>query len=84
MRDNPQQIQNRQYVRNNARPALSHTAHDGQYLLPAIGSDDDDWPGPRYIAQQFTVFVRSDTIAHPRLLHKVCLDFGNGFERNRG
>jgi hypothetical protein len=51
MRDNPQQIQTRQYVRNNARPALSHNAHDGQHLFPAIGSDDDDWFGRGHTAQ---------------------------------
>jgi hypothetical protein len=74
---------NRHNVRNNTRPAVSHNAHDGQHLLPAIGGDDDDWPRPRYIAQQFTISVRGDTIARSRLLHKVGLDFGESLEESR-
>ena len=71
-----------QNVRNNARPALSHTAHDGQHLLPAIGSDDDDWSGRGHTAQQLTIPVRGDTIARSRLLHKVCFGFGNSLRWN--
>lgn len=65
---------NRYNVRNNTRPAVSHNAHDGQHLLSAISSDDDDWSGPRYLAQQSIISVRSDTIARSRLLHKVGLE----------
>ena len=66
----------RHHVRNSARLALSHTAHDGQHLLPAVGGDDVDRSGSRHSAQLLVVLVRGDPITYPRLLHKVCLVFG--------
>ena len=62
-------------VRNSARSALSHTPHDGQHLLPAIGSDDVDWSRRRHSSQLLIVSVRGDSVPCPRVLHKVCLYF---------